>query len=50
MIYFVSPDNFNDVEVILKQLQIRTTDYYRLRSVSCDKKTIVNVIHVQNMG
>ena len=44
---FVSPNDFDDVEVILERLQIRNADYYNPRCVSGDKKTIVNV--TQNM-
>ena len=41
-------DDFDDVEVILEQIEIKTADYYKLRCVSCNKKTIVNVL--QNMS
>lgn len=37
---FVSPGDFDGIEVISEQL-IRTAHYYKLRCVSCNKKTIV---------
>ena len=44
MVYFVSPDDVDDVKVILEQISIRTADYYKPGCVSCNKKTIVYVI------
>lgn len=44
MIYsFVSTGDFDNVEVILKKIWIKTADYLRLICMSCDKKTIVSV-------
>lgn len=37
MPYFVSPDDSDDVVVILDQIQIRTADYNKPRWVSCNK-------------
>ena len=31
---FVSPDDFDDIQVTLEQLSIRATDYYKPRCVS----------------
>ena len=44
VVYFLSRDDFDDVEVILEQIKIRTADYYKPRWVSFNEKTIVNVI------
>ena len=44
---FALTDDFGNVEVVLEQFEIKTADYCKPRCVSCNKKTIVNVI--QNM-
>ena len=44
---FVSPDDFDDVEVILGRLLTRTAFHYKLKCISRNKQTIVMSV-IQN--